>query len=186
MKTTAPGTADSGAAVTLVALGPEHAAATFSWVSDPVIAANLGLKREATMARTEAWIAAAGRSDDRQAYAILRERSHVGNVVLDLVDPHLGTARLSIYLGEPSARGTGVGRAAMKQVLGEAFGPLGLHKVWLTVHPGNVGALRLYASLGFLVEGLLRDEFILDGRRLPAIRMGLLRSEFGPSAGTEE
>lgn len=186
MKPTAPGTADSGAAVTLVALGPEHAAATFAWVSDPAIAANLGLKREATMARTEAWITAAGRGDDRKAYAILREGSHVGNVVLDFVDSHLGTARLSIYLGEPSARGAGVGRAAMERVLGEAFGTLGLHKVWLTVHPRNVGALRLYASLGFLVEGLLRDEFILEGRRLPAIRMGLLRSEYGPTAGTAD
>jgi len=54
----------------------------------------------------------------------------------------------------------------------------GLHKVWLTVHVRNSRAICAYARLGFEVEGVLRDGFLLAGERLAALYMGLLRDDF--------
>jgi RimJ/RimL family protein N-acetyltransferase len=64
-----------------------------------------------------------------------------------------------------------------------AFGEWGLHKLWLTVHEENGPALAVYERVGFVREGRLRDEFLLAGRRLAAVYMGLLRADFARIQG---
>ncbi|MCU1336549.1 MAG: family N-acetyltransferase [Bryobacterales bacterium] len=66
----------------------------------------------------------------------------------------------------------------MYYALGKWFLDRDLNKVWLTVHALNAPAIRAYSALGFQVEGVLRDGFLLNGERLPALYMGLLRDDF--------
>ena len=160
--------------VTLAPLSLEHAEATLRWLEDPELARGLGLRRAPSMDATRAWIEAARARVDRHPFAVVAAGTHVGNVVLDLLDEHLGTARLSIYVGEREARGAGIAQSAVSQAADHAAEVLGLHKLWLTVHVGNAPALAAYARCGFVVEGVLRDEFILDGHRTDVVRMGLL------------
>jgi RimJ/RimL family protein N-acetyltransferase len=164
--------------VTLRALAPDDAPRMLGWMRDPDVAANLGLRAAPTPEKTQAFIERSIRHDDVRAWAIEWSRRHVGNVVLDRFDSWVGSARLSVYIGEPPARGQGVGAAAITLALRDAFGPLGLSKVWLTVHEENVAARRTYRSLGFHDEGVLREEFLLAGRRVNAIYMGILKREF--------
>jgi RimJ/RimL family protein N-acetyltransferase len=166
-----------------VRLGPlalEHAPRMLEWMKDRDVAVNLGLSREPSLAYTEEWIARALGDESVRAFAILVDGAHVGNVVLDQIDRRVGTARLSIYVGERAARGGGVGRTAVALAADEAFGPLALHKLWLTVHARNTAAINAYLDVGFSVEGVLRDEFLLDGERVAALRMGLLVGEHAP------
>ena len=174
----------AAATVTLAPLAAGHADATYRWLLDPVVRDNLGLRSEPTPAKTQSWIAAAESDPLVHAFAVLSDGLHVGNVVLDRVDLYLMQCRLSVYVGEPAARGRGVGGAAVGTALRHAFGPLGLGKVWLTAHPENAAALALYARAGFRLEGTLREEFILNGRRLAALYLGLLAREFSPEAST--
>jgi RimJ/RimL family protein N-acetyltransferase len=164
--------------VSLQPVGPEHAAAMYAWMCDPDVSRNIGLRTTPSPERTRVWIARAAEDAAVNAFAIHVAQRHVGNVVLDELDRHLGTARLSIYVGEHDARAGGVGQTALVLALRRAFGPLGLHKVWLTVHARHAGARRLYERVGFVVEGVLRGEFLLDGERIDALRMGILRADF--------
>nr|MBA2523923.1 GNAT family N-acetyltransferase [Solirubrobacterales bacterium] len=93
------------------------------------------------------------------------------------IDRRVDSSRFHIYVGEPNARGRGVGRSATLLALDRAFGPLGLHKVWLTVHARNDVAIRAYEACGFHREGTLREEFLLNGERIDALRMGILAGE---------
>lgn len=139
-------------------------------MADPVVREGLGFSRQATLESTQDWISKAW-----CAFAILLSGEHVGNVVLDQHDAWLGTARFSLYLG--AARGQGVGKTASRLALRHGFGERDLHKIWLTVHCENLPAIKLYRSLGFVQEGILRDEFRIGDRRLDALRMGLLKGE---------
>lgn len=66
----------------------------------------------------------------------------------------------------PGARGRGVGRAAMKELLKLAGRELGLEKLQLEVRADNTIALRLYLSMGFQIVGNMKDHFRAEsGRR---------------------
>ncbi len=164
--------------ITLAPLTLGHARAMLRWMCDPSVSQNVGLRTEPTLDKTVAWIQNALMDDSICPFAILLSEEHVGNVVLDRIDRYLASARFSIYIGEPSARHSGVGRTAAFLALQEGFQGLQLRKIWLTVHARNFAALHTYTNLGFTLEGVLRDEFRLNGDRVPALYMGLLRDEF--------
>jgi RimJ/RimL family protein N-acetyltransferase len=164
-----------------VAIGPlrlDLAANMFSWMQDQEVSANIGLSRDPSLDKTLEWIEKALRDESIWPYSIFLNTRHVGNVILDQVDRYLDCARLSVYIGASEARGAGVGRTGIYYALRECFLERNLHKVWLTVHVRNAGAIRTYTALGFQVEGVMRDGFLLKGERLPALYMGLLRQEF--------
>jgi RimJ/RimL family protein N-acetyltransferase len=166
--------------VTLARLRAGYAPAIVEWLSDPVVSSNLGLRSQPTLEKTFAFIAASASDDPANALAaraILLGGRHVGNVVLDQIDRHVGKARLHIYVGDAAARGHGVGQRAVRLAVALAFDELALHKVWLTVHARNAAAIRAYERVGFRVEGTHRDEFLLDGARVDELYMGVLKGE---------
>lgn len=165
-------------AVELCNLERVHAERMLRWMLDPEVADNIGLRSQPSLDRTLEWIAKAQAGDTVHAWAVVRAGEHVGNVVLDCIDTHLQSARLSIYIGEPSARGQGVAAAAVRLALERGFAGHGIHRIWLTVHERNTRAVLLYTRLGFHLEGILRGDFLLRGERINAVLMSILRSEF--------
>jgi ribosomal protein S18 acetylase RimI-like enzyme len=69
------------------------------------------------------------------------------------------------------ARGTGVGRALLRAAQDEARRQ-GARRITLRVLGHNTPARRLYESEGFVVEGVLPEEFFLDGRYVDDVLMG--------------
>ena len=164
--------------VNLGELPEDCAARMLSWVHQADVTDGLGLSRIPTMERTLAWIQTARAKESIWAWAVLWNGKHVGNVVFEQIDRRAGTARFSVYLGDPDARSRGIGTTAIYKALAKVFGDEHLHKVWLTVHAENAAAKKVYTNLGFQLEGILREAFVLGDRRLDALYMGLLASEF--------
>jgi diamine N-acetyltransferase len=162
------------AKIQLIPLALEHSEAMARWMTQPRVAQGIGLRSAPSLERTRAWIERAHDDETCHPFAIVASGAHVGNVVLDQLDATLGTARLSIYIGEQAQTGRGVARTAIGLVAEHAATALGLHKLWLTVHVGNASAIAAYERAGFVIEGVLRDEFLLDGARTDALRMGLM------------
>ncbi|MPM20661.1 L-amino acid N-acetyltransferase AaaT [bioreactor metagenome] len=71
----------------------------------------------------------------------------------------------------------GVGTAIMKAVLDMADNWLMLERVELGVFADNVGAIRLYERMGFVVEGRKRHAAIKNGEYADEIIMARLLSE---------
>jgi RimJ/RimL family protein N-acetyltransferase len=80
-------------------------------------------------------------------------------------------------IGEPAARGRGLGSEATRLVTQFAFEALGLHRISLTLFAFNEAALRCYTKAGFTEEGRMRDAITRDGRRWDEIQMGLLATD---------
>jgi diamine N-acetyltransferase len=56
-----------------------------------------------------------------------------------------------------SDEGKGYGRRALRMVKRLAFADCAAHRLWLDVFEHNLRARRLYASEGFVIDGLLRE-----------------------------
>ncbi|KKD08264.1 GNAT family N-acetyltransferase [Streptomyces sp. WM6386] len=69
------------------------------------------------------------------------------------------------------ARGAGVARALLRAVQEEAR-KLGARRITLRVLGHNAPARKLYESEGFVVEGVLPEEFLLDGEYVDDVFMG--------------
>ncbi|MFG2641467.1 GNAT family N-acetyltransferase [Streptomyces sp. NPDC048370] len=70
-----------------------------------------------------------------------------------------------------SVRGRGVARALLRAAMAEARRQ-GARRITLRVLGHNAPARALYASEGFVVEGVLPGEFFLDGRYVDDVLMG--------------
>ena len=59
--------------------------------------------------------------------------------------------------------GKGHATSIARQLLDIGFGPLGLHRIWATVHPDNVAGVRVLEKVGMRYEGRLRDHYRVPG-----------------------
>jgi GNAT superfamily N-acetyltransferase len=71
---------------------------------------------------------------------------------------------------DPGHQGHGVGRRLVEQAKREAR-RRGARKLSLRVLAPNEPARRLYETCGFVVEGVLRGEFVLEGRPVDDLLM---------------
>lgn len=125
-----------------------------------------------------------GRDDAVFMAIMLREGDvHVGNVKLEPIDRVNNHAVLGIMIGDPSARGRGIGFDVMITTLRYAFDELGLHRVALGVRSDNTAAIRCYEKVGLNVEGRLRDSIRQDGSYTDSLLMGMLDYEFHAKYG---
>lgn len=91
-------------------------------------------------------------------------------------------ARLALGILIPTLLGQGLGREAVRLVLGHGFGPMGLHRVDLRVLSFNERAIRCYRACGFREEGRERESARVGGEWHDDIIMGVLAREFGARA----
>lgn len=105
----------------------------------------------------------------------------LGSVYIRDIDRHHKKAEYGIFIGEPSARGRGIGTAAAKLMLRYCFEQEGLHRVYLRALVGNEQAIRSYEKAGFVKEGYLRDDVCIDGEYRDIVWMAVVADMAGKS-----
>jgi ribosomal protein S18 acetylase RimI-like enzyme len=98
----------------------------------------------------------------------------VGYLRLGFPTPLACNAHVRQILGlvvADEARGAGVGRALLRAARAEAVRQ-GARRMTLRVLGHNTPARRLYESEGFVVEGVMPGEFLLDGEYVDDVLMG--------------
>lgn len=115
----------------------------------------------------EAWILGHGDAlarDEGATFAVTtKDDGHlVGAMGLAIVRAHR-RAQLGYWIGAPYW-GRGYATEAGAAVLDYAFGPLALHRVAATHFTRNPASCRVMEKLRMRVEGIVRDQFLKDGR----------------------
>ena len=103
-----------------------------------------------------------GEGDRACGFAILQQDLRAAS--------HAHVVLLNGLAVDPAVQGRGVGRALLRAAQEETL-RRGARKLTLRVLSTNTTARRLYASCGFVEEGLLRAEFHLDGRDVDDVLM---------------
>ena len=78
----------------------------------------------------------------------------------------------------PPYQSKGYAKMATHLAIQYAFSTLNLHKLSLIVDVNNQTAIDLYQNAGFKDEGILRQEFFVNGEYRDAIRMALFQIDF--------
>ena len=84
-------------------------------------------------------------------------------------------AELRKLIGDPEFRGMGIAEEATRLWVHYGFETLGLEKIYVSTLQTHIGNIKLNEKIGFQVEGLLRDEVLIEGRRCDILRMGICK-----------
>ena len=77
----------------------------------------------------------------------------------------------------PASQGRGLAVQATRLALDYGFSVLNLHKIYLIVDRENEKAVHVYAKAGFRQEGVLKEEFFMNGQYRDVIRMGIFQRD---------
>ena len=107
-----------------------------------------------------------------------QDEHYLGQIDLFSINWKLRSAEMAIVLGSEAQRGKGIGSEAIGLLLDFAFRMLGLERVELEVSTENNRAIRCYQKAGFVLEGVKRHAFMLDGEFADLAVMAVLNHEW--------
>jgi UDP-4-amino-4,6-dideoxy-N-acetyl-beta-L-altrosamine N-acetyltransferase len=150
----------------------------FAWRRSPEVSRWMCDASVETPETHRRWFESFLNSPDRKGWIINHNGQPAGFLALSGLAGCHRRAEWGWYIGEPEARGRGVGRAAQALGLDKAFDELGLEKVWAEVLADNDAALKAQASAGFRREGYLRNHALKDGRFHDVVLLAILAGEW--------
>jgi diamine N-acetyltransferase len=161
--------------VELTSLRSEDSALLFEWINDRSLVELSAPFRPVSQIEHERWFSQIRERTDVRIFAIREDGRLVGTCQLHSIHPVHRSAELQIRIGAGDARGRGVGREALRQLLRHGFDELDLHRIYLHVFATNERAIRAYEDVGFRREGLLREAAAIAGTWIDVLLMAVLR-----------
>jgi RimJ/RimL family protein N-acetyltransferase len=165
-------------------LGPSYHEGAWAMLQDTEGRRLTGTHRDFTQEQATTWLRQIVGRDDRADWAVIHrhDRRHIGEVVLNELDPDNACMNFRIALFGDGVLGKGFGTQATKAVVEYGFDQVGLHRIELGVYAFNGRAQRAYEKAGFRREGVRRDALHWDGEWHDEILMAILAPEHRAAA----
>ena len=93
------------------------------------------------------------------------------------IDYTVRKAEFYIFV-DPNLQGKGIGTTATRMLCKYGFDVLQLHKIYLFMNASNIGAKKTYEKVGFVLEGVHREENIIAEKYEDRLYYGLLAKDF--------
>ena len=149
------------------------------WINNPhnnqFLHYDLPLSKE----KTEKWFDRHLGEDTRYDAIIEANGVPVGTIGLLSIDRKNRKAEYYVAMGEPEYKGKGVAKEASKLILEYGFEKLCLNRIYLFTESENIGAQKLFESVGFVKEGVIRQDIVSHDKYVDRIAYGYLRKDWG-------
>ncbi|MFA5944457.1 MAG: GNAT family protein [Candidatus Thermoplasmatota archaeon] len=169
-----------GATVTLRAPEPKDIPQLNAWANDADLWQWLiGWHFPYSSQSTEEWVAKQG--DDPSTCVLCIDAPGmglVGTIGLRNLNWKDGNASVGVMVGDPRARGKGIGADALQAISNHAFDELGLHRLDAEILAGNKASLALFKQCGWTVEGVRREWVRRSGSWHDKVLVGLTVDEY--------
>ena len=163
-------------AVRLEPLSPAHLPWIMGWVNDPTVMGYFANRQTAISEAEELkYIESLIASKTDFAFSVFDEMTgeYVGQCSINAIYWPASNGRLFMAI-TASQQHKGYAEVILKAIMKAAFFTLALHKLWLIVREDNADAQAKYLKAGFKFEGLLKDEYFVQGRFYDMVRMGCI------------
>ena len=146
------------------------------WRNDPRIRSCMLTQHEISLDEHRTWFSRVSNDETRRQLIVEDQGGPIGFVQFSGVMEG-GISEWSFHTAPNSKKGSGkkLGIAALNY----AFEVLKLHKVCGQVLISNRASLAFHARLGFVKEGVLREQCFVNGVYLSMICFGLITKEWG-------
>ena len=148
------------------------------WINDPANNTFLHYDLPLEEEKTRKWFENNYQRADRYDAVIEADGVPCGLIGLLGIDEKNRKAEFYISMGEVSYKGNGVSTEAGKQLLQYAFERLNLNRVYLYTESGNIPAQKLFEKIGFIREGVIRNDLFSRGKYVDRIAYGMCKEDF--------
>jgi len=163
------------------------APALFAIYSDPLVARYLSRPAFTDMAQAEKLVANANAGyADGSGVNFAIERKDDGAVIGNCMLFRFHRESRRAEIGYSMARaywGMGYMHEALGALIDYAFGPLGLNRIEADIDPRNASSAKSLERLGFKMEGVLHERWIVAGEVSDTAYYGLLQTDWGRGNG---
>lgn len=148
------------------------------WINNPENNRFLHYDIPICVEKTEKWFDSHLGEDTRYDAVIEVDGLPVGTIGLLEIDRKNAKAEYYIAMGETSYKGKGVAKEASRLILAYGFEELGLNRIYLFTEVENVVAQKLFERVGFVREGVIRQDIASHGKYVDRIAYGFLREDW--------
>ena len=148
------------------------------WINNPENNSFLHYDIPISVEGTEKWFDSHINDDDRFDGVIEVDGIPVGTIGLLSIDSKNGKAEYYIAMGETSYKRKGIAAEASRQLLDYGFNVLDLNRIYLYTEVENTGAQKLFEKIGFVKEGVIREDLFSKGKHVDRIVYSILRKEW--------
>jgi RimJ/RimL family protein N-acetyltransferase len=107
-----------------------------------------------------------------------KDKKPIGVIGLGYINWVNGWANAYIHIGEKEYWGKDIATEATELLLEYGFNELNLYKIHGSAAVDNIGSWSVAEKLGFIFEGIERDEFYVDGKYLDCKTYGLTKEDW--------
>lgn len=152
------------------------------WQNDPALRdLTMGFRLPLQKETVRDWLQGLRSPAQQQArvvYAVRHEERAIGIAQLFGMTPFQRRAELGVFLSDLGSRAVGIGFIAGSLLIDFGFNGLDLRKIGAEVLTMNTATIKVCERIGFVREGVKRQEYFADGACWDTQILGLLREEF--------
>ena len=146
-------------------------------VNHPDVRSFVGQSMPTSLDRERRYYEEANERSDAVQALVTADDERVGVVELDPIDRETGVAELAVWI-HPDRRRDGYAREAVSLLVDYAFSELRIHKVTANAYAGNEASRAMLEAVGFVEEGVGREDSFFDGDYHDTHYFGLLEREW--------
>ena len=110
---------------------------------------------------------------------------HIGNVKVGPINKKHLISDLPVIIGDPSFWGQGLALEAIRLGNQIAFQEHGIRKLHGQIYRSNIGSIKAYCRAGWIIEGVIRGRYLVDGEAMDQVLVSCNNPEFFPSEHDE-
>jgi len=150
------------------------------WLNNPLVSRFVvdEPNKKTTLKKETEWFNNYSKDRKKKFFTICINSIPIGIMGLSNINRKNLNADLFIAIGEDEYRGKRFGKQSVEWLLNYAFNKLKLHKVKLGVIDANTHAISVYKSLGFVIEGNMKEEEFIEGKWYGILSMAIFKKSW--------
>lgn len=154
------------------------------WWNDPEVTKYFfGFIMPATLPRVSGWVKKEMEKDNNPLFIIesfghgAEDTEVIGYIALRDITPKDRHANLKLMIGEKKEQKKGYGFDAAEQIINFGFKEMGLRRIGAGCFEPNIASMSLLKKLGFMQEGVRREQTFINNMWTNFVLWGLLRDK---------
>lgn len=147
------------------------------WVNDPEIVKYTNFFHPISEMEQKEWFSSLPQQKNKSFLGIelINEDKLIGTCGFNEINQISRKAELFIKISDKALWGKGYGIEALEILLDFGFSDLNLRKICLRVMSDNERGIKLYKKAGFVIEGLMKEDYYIQGEYKDVILMAFFR-----------